>query len=89
MIKLYHVISIILFLAFTNVIIYSLVMELGWTCETTPAAIMSNIVTLVLGWLFGDIFYAPPYRHPLDLTDEEQDYVNSIIEKNKDDEKEK
>ena len=89
MIKLYHIISIILFLAFTNVIIYSLVTELGWTWETTPAAITSNIVALVLGWICGDIFYAPPYRHPLDLTDEEQDYVNSIIEKNKDYEKKK
>lgn len=88
MIKLYHILSIIFFLTFVNVIIYSLVTELGWTWETTPAAIMSNIVALVLGWVCGDVFYDPPYRNPLDLTDEEQDYVNSLIEKDNE-EKEK
>jgi hypothetical protein len=87
MIKLYHILSIIFLLTFVNVIIYSLVTELGWTWETTPAAIMSNIVALVLGWVYGDVLYDPPYRNPLDLTDEEQDYVNSLIEK--DNEKEK
>lgn len=86
MIKLYHILSIIFFLAFTNVIVYSLVTELGWTLETTSAAIMSNIVALVLGWVGGDVFYDPPYRNPLDLTDEEQDYVNSLIEKENEDE---
>lgn len=86
MIKLYHILSIIFFLAFTNVIVYSLVTELGWTLETTSAAIMSNIVALVLGWVCGEVFYDPPYRNPLDLTDEEQDYVNSLIEKENEDE---